>query len=70
MSAKRIIDVLRHIIIYCHDIELFRQRFGDTFEALKDDIAYKSAAAMNVLQIGELATLLPKVFKLAPGHIP
>jgi uncharacterized protein with HEPN domain len=70
MSVKRDIDILKHLIKHCQEIELTRQRFGDAFEVLKEDFVYKNAVAMNVLQIGELSTHLSKDFRLAHDHMP
>lgn len=53
MSVNRNIDVLQRIVRYCNQIGEYIERFGDSVENLQTDSAYKDAAAMCILQIGE-----------------
>jgi uncharacterized protein with HEPN domain len=47
---------------YCEKIENYIQKFGDSFEQLKQEESYKDATAMCTLQIGELAGHLTDEF--------
>jgi len=53
-NKERDIYILKKIIKYCVEADETIQRFGNSFESLKSDNIYKNAAAMCVLQIGEL----------------
>ncbi len=62
-SDKRNIDVLRHIIQYCDEIEETHTHFSRSFEIFESNVAYKNAIALCVLQIGELAGRLSDDFR-------
>lgn len=57
------IDILRHMLKYCNNIELIINRFGNSFDVFKDDIAFRDAISMNILQIGELTGKLTEEYK-------
>ena len=48
------IDILRHILKYCDNIEALISRFGNDIEVFKADLAFRDSVSMNILQIGEL----------------
>lgn len=48
------ISVLEHIVIYCQQIEQTVDRFGNSAETFQSDPIYRNAAALCILQIGEL----------------
>ena len=65
----RNISILRHIVTYCDQIELTIQRFGggDVFQS---DPIYRNAAALCILQIGELVGNLPDEFRAQYPGVP
>lgn len=64
----RNIRILEHIIVYCDQIEETIQRFGNSYDIFSSDAIYRNAAALCVLQIGELAGKLTDEFRLShPG---
>ena len=62
-SEERDLYILKKIIQYCNEADETISRFGDSLEILRADSIYKNAAAMCVLQIGELAGQLSDEFK-------
>jgi uncharacterized protein with HEPN domain len=54
-NDNRDLYILGKIIQYCLEANETIARFGDTFETLKNDNIFKNAAAMCIIQIGELA---------------
>lgn len=65
------IDILRHILRYCENIETLINRFGNDITVFKKDMAYRDAVSMNILQIGELANHLSEEYRLlTKGKIP
>lgn len=54
MSSNRDLYILKKIIQYCNEADETIHRFGDSIDDLRADKIYKNAAAMCVLQIGEL----------------
>lgn len=48
-------DILCHILRYCERIECIMERFGYEEKIFRNDMAYRDAVSMNLLQIGELA---------------
>ena len=62
--------VLQKMIGYCDDISDLMDRFGKSYESYATDIAYQYAAAMCVLQIGELVSRLSDEAKEATKQIP
>lgn len=69
-EKQRNIELLNKIILYCDQLDEARERFGDSLEALESDHLYKSAAAMCILQIGELTTHLTTDFKKEYEKVP
>ena len=64
----RNISILEHIIAYCDQIEETIRRFGNDYNVFSTDAIYRNAAALCVLQIGELAGKLTDEFRTAhPG---
>lgn len=64
----RNISILEHIVDYCNQIAETIQRFGNSYDVFSKDTIYRNAAAMCVLQIGELAGKLTDDFRAAyPG---
>ena len=57
-NNERDIYILNKIIQYCTEADETVTRFGNSLEALRADNIYKNAAAMCVLQIGELIRYL------------
>jgi len=63
-------DVLKHILRYCDEIVEANDLFGNSLEALKSGSIYKNAAAMCILQIGELVNQLSDDFKETRTEMP
>ena len=59
------LDVLRYMLNYTLKIEQLIDRFGKDYEIFKNDVAYRDAVSMNILQIGELTARLSEDFKEA-----
>jgi uncharacterized protein with HEPN domain len=70
MSTNRDLQIIKHILSHCLEIEATTKRFELTLEALSADFVFKNAVSMNILQIGELSTQLSKDFKLTNDQIP
>lgn len=65
---NRNISILGHIVMYCDQIEETICRFGNDYHIFSTDAIYRNAAALCVLQIGELAGKLTDTFRAAhPG---
>ena len=54
MRLDRDASILEHIVSYCEQIELTVDRFGDSYDTFQTDAIYRNAAALCILQIGEL----------------
>ena len=69
---ERDTNVLERIVSYCEQIEETVERFGNDYETFASDRIYRNAAAMCVLQIGELSGKLTDDFREtypgAPWH--
>ena len=63
MLPDRNISILEHIVKYCDQIDETVQRFGDSYDCFSKDEIYRNAAAMCILQIGELAGKLTDTFR-------
>jgi len=63
-------SVLEHIISYCDQIEETVARFGSEFSIFQRDPIYRNAAALCILQIGELVGKLSDEFRAAHPSIP
>ena len=66
----RNISVLEHIVSYCRQIEQTVERFGNDEETFQNDPIYRNAAALCILQIGELVGKLTDDFKEQHPAIP
>lgn len=62
--------ILKHMLSYCIQIDETIQRFGDSQELFQQDSIYRNAAAMCILQIGELTGNLSEEFKSDHDDIP
>ncbi|SHN87921.1 HepT-like ribonuclease domain-containing protein [Desulfitobacterium chlororespirans] len=69
-SDKRNIDILRHIIQYCDEVDETHIHFSRSFQTFKSNVAYKNAIALCVLQIGELSGRLSDDFRQAYDGAP
>lgn len=66
----RDINILRHIVTYCQQIEQTIKRFGDSAEIFTADPIYRNAAALCILQIGELVGNLSDNFRTEHQAVP
>ena len=66
----RNINILEHIVSYCQQIEQTVARFGDDAEIFQSDPIYRNAAALCILQIGELVGKLTDEFRTQHPAIP
>lgn len=66
----RNISVLEHIISYCEQIEQTVERFGNDAAIFQTDPIYRNAAALCILQIGELVGKLTDEFRAQHPSIP
>lgn len=66
----RDISILEHILSYCGQIEQTVERFGNDFVLFAADPIYRNAAALCILQIGELVGRLTEGFRLAHPGVP
>ena len=60
MRLDRDASILEHIVSYCEQIELTVDRFGDSYDTFQTDAIYRNAAALCILQIGELVGKLTR----------
>ena len=65
----RNISILSHIVTYCEQIELTVQRFGGK-DIFQSDPIYRNAAALCILQIGELVGNLSDEFRARYPGVP
>lgn len=63
-------SVLAHMVSYCEQIEQTIARFGDSYDIFAADPIYRNAAALCILQIGELVGKLSEEFRAAHSAIP
>lgn len=66
----RNISVLKHILLYCEQIEQTIIRFGDEYVLFESDPIYRNAVALCILQIGELVGKLTDEFRKDHSAIP
>ncbi len=62
--------ILRKMIAYCDDIDQIMDRFGKDFDTYRSDKAYQYAAAMCIVQIGELVTRLSEEMTGSAVSVP
>ena len=67
---ERDMEILRHILRYCDEVELAMQRFGDDRAVFMHDPVYRNAVSMPIQQIGELSKHLTDAFIAAQPNIP
>lgn len=70
MRLDRDASILEHIVSYCEQIELTVDRFGDSYDTFQTDAIYRNAAALCILQIGELVGKLTEDFRNSHDTIP
>ncbi len=70
MQDNRNADVLKHIVLYCEEINKTIKRFGNNYDTFSVDSVYQNAVALCVLQIGELTTHFTEEFKNTYNEIP
>ena len=66
----RNISILEHIVSYCQQIEQTVDRFGDDPVTFQNDPIYRNAAALCILQIGELVGKLTDEFREQHPAVP
>lgn len=66
----RDLSILEHILSYCQQIEQTVERFGNDPAVFAADPIYRNAAALCILQIGELVGKLTEEFKAQHPAIP
>ena len=62
-ALDRNISILEHIVSYCQQIEQTVERFGNDAVIFQNDSIYRNAAALCILQIGELVGKLTDDFR-------
>lgn len=70
MRLDRDDGILEHIVSYCEQIELTVERFGDSYDTFRTDAIYRNAAALCILQIGELVGKLTDEFRESYNAVP
>lgn len=63
-------NILEHILTYCGQIEQTVERLGSSYEIFASDPIYRNAAALCILQIGELVGKLTDEFRMSHPSIP
>ena len=66
----RNISILEHIVSYCQQIEQTVERFGNDAVIFQNDSIYRNAAALCILQIGELVGKLTDDFREQHPGVP
>ena len=70
MPVDRDIEILRHILRYCSQIETAHADFGASRERFNNSTTYQNAVCMCILQIGELVGRLSEEYRLEHADIP
>lgn len=70
MMGMRDLDIIRHIAVYCSQIETAHMDFGHDKETFLHSTTYQNAICMCILQIGELVGKLTEDFKGQHTDIP
>ena len=63
-------SILRHIVSYCEQIEQTVEHFGNEEEIFAGNKIYRNAAALCILQIGELVGKLTGEFRQQHPAVP
>lgn len=66
----RNLSILEHMVSYCNQIEETVDRFGNEYALFASDAIYRNAAALCILQIGELVGKLTDEFREAHPAVP
>ena len=66
----RNLSILEHIVVYCQQIEQTVERFGNDTEIFQADPIYRNAAALCILQIGELVGKPTDEFRAQHPAVP
>ena len=61
---------LAHIVEYCDKITASCSRYGNSLEALSNDVDYQQSVAFSLVQIGELVAGLSEELKAEYDSIP
>ena len=69
-ALDRNISILEHIVSYCQQIEQTVERFGNDAVIFQNDSIYRNAAALCILQIGELVGKLTDDFREQHPGVP
>lgn len=67
---ERDLRILEHMLSYCEQIDETIHRFGDSLRIFQQDAIYRNAAALCILQIGELVGNLSEDFRIQHPAIP
>lgn len=67
---NRDLSILEHIVSYCDQIDETIARFGNSSTIFSTDPIYRNAAALCILQIGELVGKLTEEFRTQHPAIP
>ena len=67
---ERDLSILQHIISYCEQIEQTVEHFGNEAEIFAENKIYRNAAALCILQIGELVGKLTEEFRQQHPAVP
>jgi len=70
MLKNRDEKILERIIVYCDEIFISREMFGEEKEVFLSNVVYKNSVALCILQIGELTTHLTDDFKSRYKDVP
>ena len=62
--------ILEHMVSYCDQIEETIVRFGNDYDTFEADAIYRNAAALCILQIGELTGKLTDTFREEHPSVP
>ena len=63
-------NILKHIVEYCKQIDHAIERFGDSFSIFRNDVEFRYACSMCILQIGELMRKLSEEAQLMSPTTP
>lgn len=66
----RDVRIIEHMLSYCEQIDETICRFGDDPEIFRRDAIYRNAAALCILQIGELVGTLSEGFRTQHPDVP
>lgn len=69
-KLERDITVIYRILRYYGDVEKAIAHFGNSLEKFKNDVVFRNAVSMPIIQIGELTKHLSGEFKTSHADIP